>query len=215
MFILNETNSIVNHFLADLRSIDTQRDREKFRSNIQKLGQILAFEVSKSFSYTSKTIQNPLTATSVNISQDQIVLISVLRAAGPFANGFLSIFSNAEVGFIGVARKGHDMREIEADLGYVACPNLDGKVIVVVDTMLATGKSLVESIKALAPYGKPKQTHIASLIAAPEGLEILKQNVASDCNFWTCALDKELNEKGYIVPGLGDAGDLSFGVKVN
>ena len=187
----------------------------KFRSNIQKLGQILAFEVSKSFSYTSKTIQTPLTDTSVNISQDQIVLISVLRAAEPFANGFLSIFSNAEVGFIGVARKGQKINEIEATLDYVACPNLNGKVLIVVDPMLATGKSLVKSMKALELYGQPKQTHIASLIAAPEGIKLLKQNMPSSCNLWTCAVDKELNEKGYIVPGLGDAGDLSFGVKVD
>ncbi len=215
MFILNETDSIANHFLADLRNVSTHQDREKFRNNLHRLGQLLAYEVSKSLNYKSNSIQTPMTETHVNMMAEDVVLISILRAAEPFANGFLSMFSNAEVGFVGVSRKGHDMANIEADLGYIACPNLDGKTLIVVDPMLATGKSLVESLKALAPYGQPKQTHLASLIAAPEGIEFLKQNVAIDCNFWTCALDKELNEKGYIVPGLGDAGDLSFGVKVD
>lgn len=215
MFILNKTNSIANHFLADLRNVDSQNDREKFRSNLHKLGQILAYEVSKSLNFETKQIQTPITETTVQVSTDEVVIISILRAAEPFANGFMSCFANAEVGFVGISRKGHTMAEIEADLGYIACPNLDGKVLIIVDPMLATGKSLVESLNALKSYGQPKQIHLASLIAAPEGVTYLKQNVAFDCNFWTCALDKELNEKGYIVPGLGDAGDLSFGQKVD
>ena len=215
MFILDETDSIANHFLADLRNVEVQKDREKFRLNLTKLGQILAYEISKSLGYQNEEIETPLSKTTVRVSRDEIVLISILRAAEPFANGFLSTFPDAEVGFVGVSRKGHSMTEIEADLGYVACPNLDGKVLIIADPMLATGKSLLETLDSLKTFGKPKQTHIASLIAAPEGIEYLKQNSEQECNFWTCALDKELNEKGYIVPGLGDAGDLSFGVKVD
>ncbi len=215
MFILNETNSIANHLLADLRDVEVQNDREKFRNNLFKLGQILAYEISKSLEFKTQQIQTPIAETSTKFSKDNIVIISILRAAEPFANGFLSFLTQAEVGFVGVSRRGHLKEEIEADLGYVACPNLEGKVLIVVDPMLATGKSLVESFQALISYGKPKQVHLASVIASPEGVKYLKQNIAPDCNLWTCALDKELNEKGYIVPGLGDAGDLSFGQKVD
>jgi len=214
MFILNHQNSIASHFLEEIRDINLQKDRLKFRFNLERLGQILAYEISKSFEYEPKTITTPLAPAEVKKLIQQPVLISVLRAAMPFFQGFLNYFDKAESGFIGAFRKENSGDEVEIEFNYLAIPFIQNKEIILIDPMLATGKSLITSIDHLLKNGTPKKIHIASAIAAPEGIEYIKSQINVPYELWTCALDEKLNEKSYIVPGLGDAGDLSFGAKL-
>lgn len=214
MFILNHQNSIASHFLEEIRDINLQKDRLKFRFNLERLGQILAYEISKSFEYEPITITTPLAQMEVKKLIQQPVLISVLRAAMPFFQGFLDYFDKAESGFIGAFRKENSGDEVEIEFNYLAIPFIQNKEIILIDPMLATGKSLITSIDHLLKNGTPKKIHIASAIAAPEGIEYIKSQINVPYELWTCALDEKLNEKSYIVPGLGDAGDLSFGAKL-
>jgi uracil phosphoribosyltransferase len=216
MFILNQQNSIANTYLAEIRNIDVQHDRLRFRKNIERLGELLAYEISKSLSFKQTSITTPLKETSVNLISDQPILISVLRAAMPFYQGFLNIYDHADSGFIGAYRTEEvkDGAEIEISLLYQAAPNIDGKEVILIDPMLATGKSFLKSIENLQKNGLPKMIHIASVIAAPEGVAYLEQNIKLPYKLWTCALDEKLNSNSYIVPGLGDAGDLAFGEKL-
>ncbi|PIQ47142.1 MAG: uracil phosphoribosyltransferase [Cytophagales bacterium CG12_big_fil_rev_8_21_14_0_65_40_12] len=213
MFVLNHSNSIANSYLADLRNIAVQEDRLRFRTNLERLGVLMAYEVSKTLDFESKTISTPLKETSVQVPNDDIVLIAVLRAALPFMDGFLKIFDRASVGFVGAWRK-EGGGSIEVALDYVAAPDLNGKTLILVDPMLATGKSLVRVLNEILKNGSPKKMHFCSVISAPEGIDYVKSNVKMDYQMWTWAVDEKLNEQSYIVPGLGDAGDLSFGSKL-
>ena len=170
--------------------------------------------MSKSLNYKAQGVETPLARTTVNVVQDQLVLIPILRAAVPFYEGFLELFDQADCGFIGAWRTHGEQNEIDAELNYQAAPNLDGKTVVVIDPMLATGKSLVKTVKSLSQQGQPNAWHLASAIAAPEGIEYVQNELGKDVKLWTCAVDEKLNEKSYIVPGLGDAGDLAFGPKL-
>lgn len=214
MFILNRTNSVANNFLAELRDESIQIDRLRFRENLKRLGCLLGYEISKELNFKPEVIKTCLAETSENIIDNDVVIISILRAAIPFSEGFVSLFDKAEVGFIGAARKASSGAEIDIALDYAAAPDLNGKTVIIVDPMLATGKSLVKSIDRLLANGTPKNIHLASVIAAPEGIEFINKNLSLDFKFWTCALDERLNEKSYIIPGLGDAGDLAFGPKL-
>ncbi|WP_460537968.1 uracil phosphoribosyltransferase [Echinicola sediminis] len=215
MFILNHQNSIASHFLEEIRDINLQTDRLRFRYNLERLGQILAYEISKSLDYRSKQIATPLTQTEVKSLEKQPVLISVLRAAMPFYQGFLDYFDQANSGFIGAFRKEEAGNEVEIEFNYLAAPPIQDQEIIIVDPMLATGKSLVTSIEQLLKNGTPKKIHIASVIAAPEGIDYIKSHLKEiPFQLWLCALDERLNKKAYIVPGLGDAGDLCFGPKL-
>lgn len=216
MFKLNQQNSIANTYLAEIRNVNVQHDRLRFRKNIERLGELLAYEISKSLSFKQTSITTPLKDTSVNLISDQPILISVLRAAMPFYQGFLNIYDHADSGFIGAYRTEEvkDGDEIEISLLYQAAPNIDGKEVILIDPMLATGKSFLKSIENLQKNGLPKMIHIASVIAAPEGVAYLEQNIRLPYKLWTCALDEKLNSNSYIVPGLGDAGDLAFGEKL-
>ncbi|MFT6872210.1 MAG: uracil phosphoribosyltransferase [Roseivirga sp.] len=214
MFILNKTNSIANNFLAELRDKSIQKDRLRFRQNLKRLGALLAYEISKDLNYESKVIQTSLAETNTAVISDDVVIVSILRAAIPFSNGFVQMFDHAEVGFIGAARQESNGDEVEVDLDYVAAPDLTGKTLIIVDPMLATGKSLAQSVERLVKNGNPKSTHLASVIAAPEGIAYLNESLRLNFKIWTCALDERLNEQSYIIPGLGDAGDLAFGPKL-
>jgi uracil phosphoribosyltransferase len=214
MFILNQTNSIANQFLADLRNIDRQHDRMRFRRNLERLGEIMAYEVSKSLPYQPEQIQTPLAKTEINCLADTPVIISVMRAAIPFHQGVLNYFDQADSGYIGAYRKEVEGKDLKFDLDYLAAPSIEGKEILVVDPMLATGGSLLTSIHHLLKNGTPKKIHIIAAIAAPEGIERVSKELKLPHAFWLCALDERLNEKSYIVPGLGDAGDLAFGAKL-
>lgn len=216
MFVLNRKNSIANHYLAELRSIERQSNRLVFRNNLERLGQIMAYEISKELTYVESKVETPLEETIIPIVAQMPVIIAVMRAAIPYFNGVLSIFDNADSGFIGAFRKDHlEHQPVEIELGYLATPSIEGKDVIIVDPMLATGKSFVKSAHALLKYGTPSTFHLLSAIAAPEGVDYIQNNMKSPYKLWTCALDEKLNSHAYIVPGLGDAGDLSFGPKLS
>jgi uracil phosphoribosyltransferase len=213
MFILSQQPSIANQFLAELRNKQIQKDRMRFRKNLERLGEILAYEVSKTLTYKEQEVQTPLEKAKIQLPSDQVVLVAVLRAALPFYQGFLNFFDQAESGFIGAFRE-ESGAELTVNLGYHASPNLDNKVLILVDPMLATGQSCVESLQTLLQHGTPKSVHLVAAFAAPEGVEHLKKSITVPYSLWLGTLDAQLNAQSYIVPGLGDAGDLAFGEKI-
>lgn len=213
MFILEENNSIGNQFIAELRDISIHSDRMRFRRNLERLGEVLAYEISKSLSYHEVEIQTPLAKKLVNIPSVNPVVFAVLRASLPFYQGFLNFFDKAESGFIGAFREeGND--EIKINLGYHASPDVEGKTLILADPMLATGKSIIQSIKSILTHGTPEIIHIAAIIASPEGIRYIEEQVQIPYKLWIGSLDQSLNNQSYIVPGLGDAGDLAFGEKI-
>jgi uracil phosphoribosyltransferase len=209
--IINEKNSIVNQFLYELRHKDIQKDRAKFRHNLKKLGQIMAYEVSKSLNYSSVVFETPLASTKVDLISEKPVLTTILRASMPFFEGFLDYFDQADAAFVGAYREKGD--EISIKLDYLAAPKLSNRPLIIIDPMLATGKSLVESYNQLIRNGLPSSVHFVSAVAAPEGIDYIAAHLDSDYTIWTSALDLKLNDLSYIIPGLGDAGDLCYGKK--
>jgi uracil phosphoribosyltransferase len=214
MFILSETNSIANHFIAELRDVNIQQDSMRFRKNMERLGEILAYEVSKTLIYQDATVQSPLAIAQTNLLTNQPVLVAILRASLPFHQGFLNVFDKAENAFIGAYRGKHRPDEtFDIQMDYLASPDLSNKTIILIDPMLATGKSLLKSYEALLTYGKPTRIIIAAAIAAPEGMAFLQKEIP-EADFFIGSLDEKLNHKFYIIPGLGDAGDLAYGEKL-
>ncbi|MDE0558721.1 uracil phosphoribosyltransferase [Algoriphagus sp. NF] len=214
MFVLSETPSIASQFLSELRDRNIQTDSMRFRTNLRRLGNILAYELSKNLEYKAVEIETPLMKTNVLQLDEQVVLVSVLRASLPFYQGFLDFFDKAENGFIGAYRQEGNKDDLEINLGYYASPDLEGKTLIIIDPMLATGKSFIKSLESLFINGKPRKIHIAAVVAAPEGLAYIKENLSIPHQVWIGALDQGLNEQAYILPGLGDAGDLAFGPKL-
>lgn len=213
VFELVKETSIANHFLAELRDINIQGDRLRFRKNLERLGEILAYELSKNLEYESKTIVTPLGEKKAWLIASQPLLIPILRAGIPFYNGVINFFDHAGSGFIGAWRiEGQDVPEIE--LSYLAAPSIEDQNIIIIDPMLATGKSLLLAVKRLLKHGRPRHIHILSVIASQQGIDNVANNIPLDYSIWVGAIDKHLNAKSYIVPGLGDAGDLSFGPKL-
>jgi len=212
---LSENNSVLNHFLEQIRNVKVQGDRMRFRRNIERIGEVMAYEMSKILHYKGVEIQTPLGIKKSALIDDQIVLCNILRAGLPLHNGFLNYFDAAENGFISAFRH-HPNNDAYFDIvvQYQAIPSLQGKCLVLVDPMLATGQSIVAVFNKLMEDGKPKEIHIAVAIASPEGIEYLKKNLPDYCHLWIAAIDEKLNESDYIVPGLGDAGDLAFGKKL-
>ncbi|NBA77126.1 uracil phosphoribosyltransferase [Emticicia sp. ODNR4P] len=214
MFILNAQNSIANQFLAEMRDITVQNDSMRFRKNMERLGEILAYEISKTLDYQPATVQTPLAEASTALLTEQPVLVAILRASLPFYQGFLNLFDQSENAFIGAYRGKHRADEtFDIQMDYLACPSLEGKTVMLIDPMLATGKSLVKSYQALLQYGKPSKLIIAAAIAAPEGLAYIQEQIP-EASLFVGAKDERLNEKFYIIPGLGDAGDLAYGGKL-
>lgn len=211
--ILNERPSGANEFFATIRDRDDQQNRFIFRSYVERLGFLMAYEISKTFSYNDQAVKTPLGTKQVARLSEQPVLITVLRAGLPYFAGFQQFFTHADSGFIGAYRK-EGGNEITIKLDYLAAPSLENKTILLIDPMLATGKSFVQSVESMLNHGKPKHIHIAALVAAPEGIDFLEKNLQLSATLWTWAVDEKLNEHAYIVPGLGDAGDLSFGEKL-
>lgn len=211
--VLNRQNSVANQFLLELRDRNIQQNRARFRGNIERLGELMAYEISKTFSYSPKSVQTPLGVSVVNVPNDNPVLITVLRAGMPYFTGFQHVFGEADCGFIGAYRKESETN-LTINLDYLASPSLENRTLILIDPMLATGQSVIKSVNALLKHGTPKHVHIAALVAAPEGVALLQKNLAVAHAIWTWALDEKLNELHYIVPGLGDAGDLSFGEKL-
>ncbi|HEY0740713.1 MAG TPA: uracil phosphoribosyltransferase [Chryseosolibacter sp.] len=213
MFVLNSNPSLANQFLFELRDAAIQRDRMRFRKNLERLAEILAYEISKSLVYEKAVAQSPLGASKTQVIHEQPVLLTILRAGLPFFQGFINFFDRADAGFIGAFRK-EDEDHLTIKLEYLATPSLQGRTVVLIDPMLATGRSIIDSVNAIMRNGKPAHIHIACLVAAPEGIKYLEDNLKLPYSIWACAVDERLNAQFYIVPGLGDAGDLSFGDKL-
>jgi len=212
IYILNKEPSIANHFISELRDINVQCDSMRFRRNLERLGEILAYRISTELSYEAKSVQTPLAVSEEQVLVDFPVLATVLRAGLPFHQGFMNYFDRAPSAFVAAYRV-EATSEVSVHVDYLAAPSLEGKVLLLVDPMLATGKSLALTYKAMLRFGTPRQVHIAAAIASPEGLAHV-QAALPQAKIWLGALDKKLNEKAYIVPGLGDAGDLAFGAKI-
>lgn len=210
--ILNKSGSAISETLIALRDISQQNDSALFRYNLKKIGRMMAYELSKTIDYEKRVIKTSLGEAKEWAISEQIVIISILRAAGSMAEGFTDIFAKSEIGMIGAMRK--EGKEIEIDLSYVALPDINGKRVMIIDPMLATGKSMVKTVDTLLKRGKPSNIDIACLVSTPEGVEHLEQNISAPFKLWTCAMDSHLNEEHYIVPGLGDAGDLAYGRKI-
>lgn len=211
--ILNQEPSVANHFIAELRDISIQKDGLRFRRNMERLGEILAYKISTQLTYSPKQIRTSLALTEEQTLTDYPVLATVLRAGLPFHQGFLNYFDQAGSAFVAAYRL-EASSEINVNVDYLAAPSLEGKVLILVDPMLATGKSLVHTYKAMLRFGEPRQIHIASVIGSPEGVAHVQKELPQ-ANLWLGALDEKLNEQAYIVPGLGDAGDLAFGTKLS
>jgi len=214
LFILSDSNSLANNYIAELRDVKIQADSMRFRKNMERLGEILAYELSKCLQFEKVDIQTPLGMSRTSIIETNPYLITIMRAGVPFFQGFLNFFDQSDCGFIGAYRSDYDEnKKFDIDMGYLAVGDINDKEIILIDPMLATGKSIVKSIHQLLKKGNPKKIHIAALIAAKQGCEYVKDKIDISCQFWIAALDDQLNDKSYILPGLGDAGDLSFGKK--
>ncbi len=211
---LGESNSILNRFVAELRDIHIQKDRLRFRRNIERIGEIMAYEISKDFIYTTKNILSPLGTAPMNMPDDQIVISTILRAGLPYHQGFLSYLDNAENAFVSAYRKYKDRLNFDIHIEYIASPNLTGKTLIITDPMLATGSSMEMAYKALLTKGNPAHIHVATIIASKQAVEYIREKMPNDMTtVWIAAVDDELDEHSYIVPGLGDAGDLAYGEK--
>ena len=214
---LSEQNSVINLYLAELRDKKYQQNRMIFRNNIQRIGQMMAFELSKTLEYKTKTITTPLANIDIPLPKDDIVVATVLRAGLPFHEGFLSVFDHAASAFVSAYRMytNREHTEVGIHTEYMASPSVKGRTLIIADPMLATGGSMAASYEALAKTGKPKAIHIACVIATPEGLEVVRQALPDEnATIWCAAIDPGMNEHKYIVPGFGDAGDLCYGEKL-
>jgi uracil phosphoribosyltransferase len=215
MFVFAQQPSLANQFIAELRDVSVQKDRLRFRRNLERLGELMAYEISKTLSYHNQKVRTPLAIADTQVLRQQPVLATILRAGLPFHQGFTNYFDQAENAFAG-AYRGYspgEGDEFEIAMDYIVSPDLSGKVLILCDPMLATGRSLEKVYHALLRYGIPAQTHIAAALASPEGVRHVQQQLPQ-CHLWLGAIDDHLNEHFYIVPGLGDAGDLAFGAKV-
>ena len=211
---LSETNSIISNYVAQMRNITVQGNRGMFRGNLKKIGMLMAYEISKTLQYSPKTILTPLSECTVSTCDDRIVIGTVLRAGLALHEGFMQIFDEADAGFVAAYRK-EDGNEIAIQLDYLACPQLDGCTFLLVDPMLATGKSFETAYNAYLNNGNPACLHIVAVVASEQGVAYLKDCFPSDdVTLWCAVIDPELNSLSYIVPGLGDCGDLCFGEKL-
>ena len=210
----NESNSVLNQYVAEIRNVDVQNDRLRFRRNIQRIGEIMAYEISKTFSYSVKDIKTPLGIAPVSTPDNQLVISTILRAGLPFHQGFLSYFDDAENAFVSAYRKYKDTLKFDIHIEYIASPRIDGKTLIITDPMLATGGSMELSYQAMLTKGHPAEIHVVSVIASQKAVEYIASVFPEDkTTIWCAAIDPELNDHSYIVPGLGDAGDLAYGEK--
>lgn len=214
---LSEQNSVLNQFLREIRDVNIQKDSMRFRRNIERIGEFMAMEVSKTLTYQPTEVQTPLATATVNTISDRLVLATILRAGMPLHQGFLNIFDHAENGFLSAYRRLNDKGELEIVAEYMAAPDINGKTLIVVDPMLATGMSMEVGYLALLRHGKPVHTHLCCAIATPQSIDYMRKALddRQDVTLWCAAVDPVLNDKKYIVPGLGDAGDLCYGTKIH
>lgn len=208
-------NSLLNQFIAEIRDVNIQKDAMRFRRNIERIGEILSYELSKSLNYRNETVETPFGIKEISLPENRLVLCSVLRAGLPLHQGMLNYFDGAENAFISAYRHHRgDEDAFEVIVKYFAAPSLGGKTLVLTDPMLATGKTLENVFATLKEYGEPHQIHIISVIGSKPGIEHIKAVFPKSTHLWIAAIDDKLNDRGYILPGIGDAGDLAFGVKL-
>lgn len=216
MEVINFANtpSLVSRYMLELRSVDIQNDRLRFRTNIDRIGQIMAYEISKRLEYKETEVTTPLGKCICQEPADQIVLATILRAGLPFHHGFLSYFDHAENAFVSAYRRYKEKGDtFDVLIEYLASPSIEGKTLILVDPMLATGSSMDLAYRALLSKGTPAHIHVASVIASKQSVEYIRQHLPDDTTLWCGAIDDEVNSHSYIVPGLGDAGDLAYGEK--
>jgi uracil phosphoribosyltransferase len=209
----SQSNTLYNNFLAQLRDLKVQQDRMRFRRNLERLGEISAYEISKELNFSKEDIYSPLGVSPANIITEQPVIATILRAGLPLHQGLLNYFDNADNCFISAYRKHSTNEDFEVEVEYLSSPKLDDKVVILSDPMLASGSSMILAYKALLQKGRPKHIHIVSVIASAEGVENVKRHFPVNSTLWVGAIDEEMTAQSYIVPGLGDAGDLAFGSK--
>lgn len=207
---LSQSNSIASVFIRELRDSGIQKDQSRFRKNLIRLGEIFAYEISKTFDYSEHRVETPLGYANAFLPDDKVVLATIMRAGLPMHQGMLNYFNDAESAFVSAYRKHHKDGTFEINLEYVNCPNLDGKTLILTDPLIATGSSVEAALKALEESGTPKEIHIVTVIASTYGLGYIKR-ICPGTHIWLGEEDEELTAKSYIVPGLGDAGDLAFG----
>jgi uracil phosphoribosyltransferase len=210
---LSEKHSLISNWISELRDVTVQNDRMRFRRNLERIGEVAAYEISKVLPFVEKEVETPLGTATSKILQHQPVLATILRAGLPLHQGLLNYFDKADNAFISAYRKHNKDGSFEISLDYISCPELEDRVVIVCDPMLATGSSLVKTIHFLKEEGRPKEIHVVTAIACTVGIEYVKREEPS-VTIWCGDIDDELTAKGYIVPGLGDAGDLAFGTKV-
>ena len=212
----SEQRSVLNQFMAEIRDKKYQQNRLLFRNNIMRIGQMMAFELSKRLEYKPKTVTTPLGTLDIMLPHDELVIATVLRAGLPFHEGFLSVFDHADNGFVSAYRMytNREHTEVGVHTEYMAAPSVKNKTLVITDPMLATGGSMAASIEALLKTGRPRRIHICCVIATPEGIEVVKDVLPDGSCIWCAAIDPGMNEQKYIVPGFGDCGDLCFGEKL-
>lgn len=213
---LSDNNSVVNQYLAEIRDTHYQQSRHLFRNNIKRIGEMMAYEISKTLSYEKREVTTPLGVAPVNVPADKLVIGTILRAGLPFHEGFLHVFDHADNAFISAFRMytNREHTEVGIHTEYMASPSVGGKTLIIADPMLATGGSMAACYEALAKTGIPAKLHIACVIATEEGLDVVRQAVPDDATVWCAAIDPGMNANKYIVPGFGDAGDLCYGEKL-
>ncbi|MCC7533811.1 MAG: uracil phosphoribosyltransferase [Bacteroidia bacterium] len=211
---LSDSNNLLHQFVSELRDVNIQTDRMRFRKNIERIGQIMAYEVSKHLNWKEIEITTPLGKLNSKRLAEQPVLATILRAGLSMHNGLLDFFDKADCAFISAYRNHTDNHNFEIKVEYKACPSIEQRDLIIIDPMLATGQSIVSAYHALLKNGIPKNIHILGLIASKQGIKFVQENIKSNFTLWTAAVDEALNEYSYIVPGLGDAGDLCFGEKL-
>ncbi|MBC8510468.1 MAG: uracil phosphoribosyltransferase [Cryomorphaceae bacterium] len=212
---LGKQNSIFNHFIREIRDVNIQKDAMRFRRNIERIGEIFAYEISKKMTYENNDITTPLGISSESLMIEKPVLATILRAGLPLHQGLLNYFDSSENCFISAFRKHNRGGDFEIKIEYMSSPDLEGKTVILCDPMMASGSSMVLAMEALLSKGKPKHIHVVVTIASSEGIQYFKENLPfRNCTLWLGAEDKEMTAQSYIVPGLGDAGDLAFGEKI-
>lgn len=212
--VLGANNSIFNQYIAEIRDENVQKDSMRFRRNMERMGEIIAYEISKTLKYEMKEVTTPLGIANVSVPSEQPVIATILRAGLPLHQGLLNYFDKGQNAYISAYRKHHKDGSFDIQVEYMASPNLNGKTLILTDPMLATGSSMVLTFQALLNRGIPAHTHIVSVIASTEGVEYVKKQLPANVTLWVGAIDEELTAQSYIVPGLGDAGDLAFGQKI-
>lgn len=212
--ILNQKNSLLNRFIAEIRDEAIQKDRMRFRRNLERIGEITAVEISRTFTYTEKEIVTPLGISVERVPVEEPILATILRAGLPLHQGLLNYFDHADNAFISAYRRHHKDGSFDIHLQYMSSPSITGRTLILCDPMLATGQSIVMTYKAILERGRPSHTHIVSALASVQGMEYVKKHLPTGITLWIGALDEELTAQSYIVPGLGDAGDLAFGDKM-